>query len=320
MQQPPPPAPGIPTLYHFLVNRSFIDIAPLPGVKRHANTRNDQYYQYVHLDPTQVGPWAGFDFPNIIAQFGHLLHQSHMKRAYEPSSPSTQYVSCEPEIRGKLDAYLWRLINNSLDVLFVDTQHALTQTLQAIRNDLTPLRPIQVVDGPMFARWVTPLLPGRTAVRYNPADRINTAFQSLRIVGDVKCSWSWDTDWRHSANRGQRREYYQVISQVYTYAQQCHARYFYVVTDKFLVCYRRRVDQNGIAILGGVEESPKIRWDTVGVPGQPGVLTAALALWYLHILASTDNPSNHPQPGGRLPSPVWSITGDRIGAHPTFLH
>jgi hypothetical protein len=180
MQQPLLPAPGIPTLYHFLVNQSFIDIAPLPGVKHHANTRNDQY-------PTQVGPWAGFDFPNIIAQFGHLLHQSHMKRAYEPNSPSTQYVSCKLEIRGKLDAYL---INNSLNVLFINTQHALMQTLQAIRNNLTPLRPIRVVDGPMFVQWVTPLLPDRAAVRYNPADRINTAFQSLQIVGNVKCSWS----------------------------------------------------------------------------------------------------------------------------------
>jgi hypothetical protein len=215
---------------------------------------------------------------------------------------------------------LWRLINNSLDVVFFDMQHALTQTLQNIRNGLTPYRPIQVVDGPMFAQWVKPLLPDRTAVRYNPADRTNTGFQSLRIVGDAKCSWNWDPDWRNAANRGQRREYYQVISQVYTYAQQCHARYFYVVTDQFLVCYRRRVDQNGIAILGGVEESPKIRWDTVGVPGQPGVLTAALALWYLHMLASTDNPFNHAQPGGILSSPVWSITGNRLGEHPTFVH
>jgi hypothetical protein len=115
-------------------------------------------------------------------------------------------------------------------------------------------------------------------------------------------------------------EYYQVISQVYTYVQKCHTRYFYIVTDKFLVCYRCRVNQNGIAILGSVEESPKIRWDTVGVPGQPDILTVALALWYLHILASTDNPSNHLQLGGLLPSLVWSMTGDCIGEHPTFFH
>jgi hypothetical protein len=56
----------------------------------------------------------------------------------------------------------------------------------------------------------------RAGIHYGKSDQ-----EVIRLVGDVKTSWNWRTEWRKSS-RGSReeKEYRQVISQVHYYMNQ----------------------------------------------------------------------------------------------------
>jgi hypothetical protein len=79
--------------------------------------------------------------------------------------------------------------------------------------------------------------------------------------------------------------------------EQNQARYGFVLTDRELVVIRRSTGQDGRPILGNLELSKPIRWNS-GMPAyditsrNPQArkvrLTVPLALWYLGMMASDD--------------------------------
>ncbi|KAL9612638.1 MAG: hypothetical protein Q9167_002765 [Letrouitia subvulpina] len=100
-----------------------------------------------------------------------------------------------------------------------------------------------------------------------------------RVVGVVKTFDRWNTSMRHEI--GQRRvEYLAGLSHVHRYMREHSCRYGFIITEIELVCVR--MGTSDIPYFGFLELAP-----TVELKNQEG-LTAALALWYLHMLAKED--------------------------------
>ncbi|EGC44033.1 conserved hypothetical protein [Histoplasma capsulatum var. duboisii H88] len=100
-----------------------------------------------------------------------------------------------------------------------------------------------------------------------------------RCPGDLKVSWKWASGYRMAPDEGDRKEYYQVLSQVNFYMKQNYSRYGYILSDTELVPIKR-LDGNGSLLV-----AQAIPWEAEG----PGRLTILLGLWYLGMLASADN-------------------------------
>jgi hypothetical protein len=206
------------------------------------------------MNPNGINIWQDFNIAAIAAQYHGVLTQCVIIHIYPPVTPPRDNPHKEPMVQDQLSKYLWGEIDRSLDAVFIH----LNPPLAALMARAPPNKPIKTSHGSAFSHWGQSLIPDRIAVAYHPADPKNVRQQVPRVTGDIKVSWCWNPTWRMRtapSERRLRREYYQVVSQVYTYAQQCHARYFYIITDQFLVCYRRAADAQGNPIEGSVDES-----------------------------------------------------------------
>ncbi|KAF2198351.1 hypothetical protein GQ43DRAFT_378803 [Delitschia confertaspora ATCC 74209] len=127
-----------------------------------------------------------------------------------------------------------------------------------------------------------------------------------RVVGLVKCYDQWNTGMRGESPPKQVL-YLQGLAHLHRVMREHGCRYGFIMTEIELLCVRcggptedssqdpTTVNaQAGIPIFGYLEVSQPIRLSTAGTHAQTGdiQLTAALALWYLHMLAK-----EHPLPG-----------------------
>lgn len=105
-----------------------------------------------------------------------------------------------------------------------------------------------------------------------------------RVVGLVKSFDRWNTGMRHEI--GQRKIFYlTALAQLHRSMREHSCRYGFIITEIELVCVRAGTETS-IPYFGHLELAPTIELKT-----HQG-LTAAMALWYLHMLAK-----NTPLPG-----------------------
>ncbi|KAG0159971.1 hypothetical protein PDIDSM_7498 [Penicillium digitatum] len=97
-----------------------------------------------------------------------------------------------------------------------------------------------------------------------------------RAPGDIKVSWKWRSNYRHSQNPFFQEQYKQVLAQVNFYMGQRKARHRFVLTNTELVGVKR-LDTNGRLAV-----SLAIPW-TAGGHGQ---LTVLMGIWYIGMLAA----------------------------------
>ena len=107
-----------------------------------------------------------------------------------------------------------------------------------------------------------------------------------RVVGLVRTFDRWNTGMRADTGPSSKIEYLRELSHLHKHMREHSCRYGFLITEIELVCVRAGTDV--VPFFGLVEVAPSIRLNAHG----PGQLTAALALWYLHMLAK-----NTPLPG-----------------------
>jgi hypothetical protein len=100
-----------------------------------------------------------------------------------------------------------------------------------------------------------------------------------RVPGEMKVSWKWSSSLIDAPRLNDRKEYFQVLSQLNFYLKQHKAQHGFVLTDAELVPVKR-LDENGHLAIAS-----SIPWAT----GGPGNLTVLLGIWYLGMLAAEDN-------------------------------
>jgi hypothetical protein len=138
-----------------------------------------------------------------------------------------------------------------------------------------------------------------------PSDYEKTLFGDSRgrVVGLVKCYDQWNTGMR-SESPPKQVLYLQGLAHLHRVMREHGCRYGFIMTEIELLCVRcggpssfstpdpTTVNaQTGVPIYGYLETSAPIRLSTSGSHPEAGdiQLTAALALWYLHMLAK-ENP------------------------------
>ncbi|KAH8643132.1 hypothetical protein IG631_00595 [Alternaria alternata] len=138
-----------------------------------------------------------------------------------------------------------------------------------------------------------------------PSDYEKTLFGDSRgrVVGLVKCYDQWNTGMR-SESPPKQVLYLQGLAHLHRVMREHGCRYGFIMTEIELLCVRcggpssfstpdpTTVNaQTGVPIYGYLETSAPIRLSTSGSHPETGdiQLTAALALWYLHMLAK-ENP------------------------------
>lgn len=113
------------------------------------------------------------------------------------------------------------------------------------------------------------------------ADRIAATSDGIvRLVGDLKPSWNFQSSWR-DAEMGSKKEevYRQALSQVLFYIKQRGVRYGYVLTDREFAAVKRVGRE-----YGDIEVAKGVAW----VHGE-GELSVALGLFGLHMLAARND-------------------------------
>ncbi len=138
-----------------------------------------------------------------------------------------------------------------------------------------------------------------------PSDYEKTLFGDSRgrVVGLVKCYDQWNTGMRGESPPKQVL-YLQGLAHLHRVMREHGCRYGFIMTEIEILCVRcggpsdaATIDpttvnaQTGVPIFGYLETSAPIRLSTSGTHPETGdiQLTAALALWYLHMLAK-ENP------------------------------
>ncbi|KAF2661143.1 hypothetical protein K491DRAFT_478350 [Lophiostoma macrostomum CBS 122681] len=138
-----------------------------------------------------------------------------------------------------------------------------------------------------------------------PSDYEKTIYGDSRgrVVGLVKCYDQWNTGMRGESPPKQVL-YLQGLAHLHRVMREHGCRYGFIMTEIELLCVRCGGDpsaavmdpttvnaQTGTPIFGYLEVSAPIRLSTQGMNPETGAIqmTAALALWYLHMLAK-ENP------------------------------
>ena len=122
----------------------------------------------------------------------------------------------------------------------------------------------------------------------------------IHLPGDIKCSWKWKSSWDSwmtSPVEEEEEEFLAVVAQLNFYMNNTHSWYGYILTDAELVLFQKKDEQftSELEMAPGI---PLTRYDSRGEYTQTsGQLTALLALWYVHMLASNDH--------------AWSVDGTR---------
>lgn len=160
----------------------------------------------------------------------------------------------------------------------------------------------------MVMRAIKPITGSRQQPEFvasYPSDYEKTLFGESRgrVVGLVKCYDQWNTGMRGEAPPKQVL-YLQGLAHLHRVMREHGCRYGFIITEIELLCVRcggpssaaildpTTVNaQAGVPIYGYLETSAPIRLSISGTHPETGdvQLTAALALWYLHMLAK-ENP------------------------------
>jgi len=123
-----------------------------------------------------------------------------------------------------------------------------------------------------------------------------------RVVGVVKCYDQWNSGMR-AGLPGERVKYLQGLAHLHYFMREHGTRYGFIMTEIELICVRAGgapTTQDGdnnpnmppnVPLFGFVEVAAPVQIATSG-PSEAGNLrmTAGLALWWLHTLASRDEP------------------------------
>lgn len=160
----------------------------------------------------------------------------------------------------------------------------------------------------MVMRAIKPVAGARQQPEFvssYPSDYEKTIFGDSRgrVVGLVKCYDQWNTGMRGESPPKQVL-YLQGLAHLHRVMREHGCRYGFIMTEIELLCVRcggpsdaATVDpttvnaQTGVPIYGYLETSAPIRLSISGAHPETGdiLLTAPLALWYLHMLAK-ENP------------------------------
>ncbi|PYH96487.1 hypothetical protein BO71DRAFT_482072 [Aspergillus ellipticus CBS 707.79] len=230
---------------------------PIQGAAPSRNTTNPRYGAG---DISQVVNWPEFNYATIIQRYSGILNSKQIVSDPFRSPPAA--IRDEPHFHLRFTELLQPRVRRALRAGFEE----LAPRLQQLNLVLITF------DGGGSAAYVDQFRPDTAFVVVGGtyADSTN------RAPGDMKVSWKWCSDYRHSQNVFFQEQYKQVLAQVNFYMGQHKARHGFVLTNTELVAIKR-IDTNGRLAV-----SSAIPW-TAGGPGQ---LTVLMGIWYLGMLAA----------------------------------
>lgn len=232
-----------------------------------SSTDNTSNPRYNYRDIRSVDHWKTFNLATIMAKYGNVLYAAALPPDPMPASPP-RAVNSEMCLRNRFTQYLDPKVRRSLRAGF--------QWLRDERR-INGHSVLSFGEGSQ-AMVYEGFTPDTAYFEENRGSRPDN--RPNRAPGDLEPSWKWSTQRQYRSDKD-KKEFKQVLSQVNFYMVQHHARYGFVLTDRELVAIRR-LDGNG-----NLELSDSIRWDAQGTANHP-VLTVALALWYIGMLASNN--------------------------------
>jgi len=241
-----------PSLSQYLLRHHPPPIVHCPDIstRRPSNTKSDSF-SYEDILPN-VPAWSDFTFTNLAQRFHAELQV--------PITAPAAIISPPRPIRTEMG------VNNILvRSVYVQVARALRVT-KLFGDGVEPKSRIVDQDG-------------QSIVGGSAGDRIAVAVPSneIRLVGDIKPSWNWKSNWRMSANEREDENFRQVLSQVAYYMNDKGVRYGYVITDAEFVAVRRLGRR-----YGDVEVSPAVPW-------REGEMSVAFALWAVLTMAAEDD-------------------------------
>ncbi|KAA8912587.1 hypothetical protein FN846DRAFT_903465 [Sphaerosporella brunnea] len=245
------PAPaGHPSLHTYL--RSFdIEVPSVASrvVPGGPNTRSRHEYRYTDIKRDALQPWAEFSRSACLARFADALHATRVAEQPAYVSPqkgiASKEFACEAEVADFLRRSLTLHLNRALAA--------------------APGCELQDCGGANVGC---------------SADRVGIVFpaREIRLVGDVKVSWKWRSEWRDAPRSStQNLEYRQVLSQLNYYMNRDNCRWGYVVTDREFVALQRGPEFGALKVA-----------EAVRLEGGDRDWGVALAAWHLHMMAALD--------------------------------
>ncbi|OJD21070.1 hypothetical protein ACJ73_07593 [Blastomyces percursus] len=234
---------------------------PTENTNKTPNTTNSHYS---YRDITDVSPWPEFTYAHIMQRYVNVLQQTQIASEPMPNTP-VPAIKTEPMFAFRFNTYIHNRLRRALRAGF--------QRLapQLANLHLTPMT-VDVGDAATIVDNFRPDI-----AFFQAGSAMGTS--PNRCPGDLKVSWKWGSGWKTALDELDRREFYQVLSQVNYYMKQNNARYGFVLTDTELVPIKR-LDGNGRLLL-----AQPIQWETKG----PERLTILLGLWYLGMLGAANN-------------------------------
>jgi hypothetical protein len=206
-----------------------------------------------HDIPTPVKEWGEFNFTNLLQRHSAILN------SVLPNGVQNAVISPRRDAPVRSE--------NQINTVFVRSVYV--QLNRALRATQMPEGHTRITDQ-----------EGNAIKDGSSADRIGITddWKQVRLVGDIKPSWKWQSKWRNGKEN--EEQYRQVLSQVHYYMNKKGTRYGYVLTDHEFVAVIRTGDA-----YGDVRVSGAVRWKTVGCGG----MSLVMALWYLYMLAAEDS-------------------------------
>ncbi|KAJ8607704.1 hypothetical protein MRB53_040092 [Persea americana] len=258
------------------------DPMPCPRLVRPMVSTSRTAETHFWWDIRTVHPWRDFKLStiNAIVGFQELLHLS----IPSPALP-------EPPVFNKCP-------QTSAELLRYHANYHATKVNAALKVALGNPQPIMQVRHSSSTDPDTRLGPFFTTT-YGKHDA------RARIVGLVKPYEVWNSGMRNQGPQA-RIEYLRSLSHLHSLMRKNSCRYGFLMTEIELVCVRLCVCPDGsdgtavnagsapVPVFGALELAPAVQLRTSG----PSEMTAALALWYMHMLVK-DVP-NPEQPGWRV--------------------
>ncbi|KAA8912160.1 hypothetical protein FN846DRAFT_903778 [Sphaerosporella brunnea] len=216
------------------------------------NTRNKAEYSHTDI-AYPVRAWPEFSLASCIAKFGTELQETRVSQLPVDITPHKQ--DDDDDDSGDDDELTSELCVGAFTArsLTVHVNRALRACGYRMRDRTGP-----EVEG-------------------LKADRVGMKFpaREIRVVGDIKVSWKWRSEWRNAPPGTTRDiEYRQVLSQVHAYMNKTACRWGYVLTDHEFLAVERG-DK-----WGDIRVADAVAWDS------DGPWNVAFAAWFLHALAA----------------------------------
>ena len=282
-----------------------------PAIKNHQprNKKNTTYksedapYKY----PKIIEEWQDFTYDTLRSMYGGALQRVlDLEYILHDFSDLPKYPFCEIHNEDSLESFIVKWNHSVICDALAAAQGELDQTRD---DDVYMVRGGQA-SNPSFMKHRRRFEPDWAGVqRRNDQDSIKP---KNILPGDTKLSAKWSSG---NVRRGsmhlykQKTNWLQPIGQIFTYCLRGNTRYGYIITDRELVVVRVRPlpdsdsqtsttthhslqeDDGSPAARarkhGGILEIRSIPWEnSLGMANHDGeILTANLALWWLHLLA-----------------------------------